>query len=445
MGADSSSAAPAARRQGLLRALRHRNYRLFFGGQSLSLLGTWITRLAVSWLTWRLTHSAVLLGVVGFAGQIPTFLLGPVAGVWVDRLDRHRVLLATQVLALVQSFALAALAIPGVIQVWHIIALQVFQGAINAFDTPARQAFLVDMVEDRADLPNAIALNSSMVNVARLVGPSVAGVLIASIGEGWCFFVDGVTYFAIVGSLLAMRVARRARPEVRKKVLHDLHDGLRYAFGLAPIRAVLLLLALVGFAGMPYTVLLPVIAAETLHGDSHTLGFLMGATGIGALGGAFVLASRDTVIGLGGWIPRASALFGLGLMAVGLSRWLPLSLPIMVVTGFGFMVQLASSNTVIQTLVREDMRGRVMAFYGMAFMGVTPFGSLIAGALASRVGAPWTVFGGGLLCVLGAAVFYRQLPALREVVRPIYVERGVLPAVAQGLRSATALEERATW
>lgn len=438
------SAAPAAKRLGLLRALRHRNYRLFFGGQSLSLIGTWITRLAVSWLTWRLTHSAVLLGIVGFAGQIPTFLLGPFAGVWVDRLDRYRVLTATQVLAMVQSFALAALAIAGVIEVWHIIALQAFQGVINAFDTPARQSFLIDMIEDKADLPNAIALNSSMVNVARLVGPSVAGVLIVWVGEGWCFFVDGVTYFAIVGSLMAMRVSHRPRLVTGKKVLHDLADGFRYAFGFAPIRAVLLLLALVGLAGMPYTVLLPVIASETLHGGSHTLGFLMGATGIGALGGALLLASRNSVVGLGGWVPRAAATFGVGLMAVGLSRWLALSLPIMVVTGFGFMVQMASSNTIIQTLVREDMRGRVMAFYAMAFMGVTPFGSLIAGALAARIGAPWTVVGGGFVCVLGAATFRRYLPVLRDVVRPIYVERGILPAVAGGLGSASAMEEEAT-
>jgi MFS family permease len=433
--------APSIRRLHLLRALRHRNYRLFFGGQSLSLVGTWITRVAVSWLTWRLTHSAAMLGIVGFAGQIPTFLLGSFAGVWVDRLDRYKVLVATQVLALVQSFALAALAIPGVIQIWHILALQAFQGVINAFDTPSRQSFLIDMIEDKADLSNAIALNSSMVNAARLVGPSIAGVLIAWVGEGWCFFVDGVTYFAIVGSLLAMRVNRRPRPAVRKKVLHDLADGFRYAFGFVPIRAVLLLLALVSIAGMPYTVLLPVIAAQTLHGGAHTLGFLMGATGIGALSGALLLASRATVVGLGGWIPRACATFGFGLMALGLSRWLPLSLGIMVVTGFGFMLQMASSNTIIQTLVREDMRGRVMAFYAIAFMGMAPFGSLLSGAVAARVGAPWTVFGGGAVCVCGAAVFHRYLPALRAVVRPIYVERGILPAVAEGLGSATAMRE----
>jgi MFS family permease len=437
------AAASSLTRAHLLRALRHRNYRLFFGGQSLSLVGTWITRVAVSWLTWRLTHSAAMLGIVGFVGQVPTFLLGSFAGVWVDRLDRYHVLVATQVLALVQSFALAALAIPGVIQIWHILALSAFQGVINAFDVPARQSFLIDMIEDRADLSNAIALNSSMVNAARLVGPSIAGLLIASVGEGWCFFVDGVTYFGIVGSLLAMRVARRPRPATKKRVLHELADGFQYAFGFTPIRSVLLLLALVSLAGMPYTVLLPVIAARTLNGGPHTLGFLMGATGVGALTGALLLASRTSIVGLDGWIPKAAAVFGAGLMVVGLSRWLPLSLVVMVAVGMGFMVQMASSNTIIQTLVREDMRGRVMAFYAMSFMGMTPFGSLLAGAIAARIGAPWTIAGGGLVCLSGAALFRRHLPEFRHVVQPIYVEQGVLSAVANGLGSATAMREEA--
>lgn len=425
----------------LLRALSHRNYRLFFIGQSCSLIGTWITRIAVSWLTWRLTHSAAMLGIVGFAGQIPTFLLGSFAGVWVDRLDRYRVLVATQVLAAVQSFALAALALPGVIGVGHILALQALQGVISAFDTPARQSFLVDMLGRREDLSNAIALNSSMVNAARLVGPSVAGVLIAWVGEGWCFFADGVTYLAIIGSLLAMRVAHGRRPGARKRVLHELVDGFRYAFGFAPIRAVLLLLALVSLAGMPYRVLLPVIAARTLHGGAHTLGFLMGATGVGALAGAVMLASRTTVVGLGGWIPRAAALFGVGVMALGLSSQLWLSLAVMVVAGFGFMLHIACSNTILQTLVREDMRGRVMAFYAVSFIGMAPFGSLLAGAVAERVGAQWTTFGGGLICLLGAAVFSRHLPRLRALARPVYVERGILPAVAEGLGAATAIRE----
>ncbi|NJD19223.1 MAG: MFS transporter [Gemmatimonadetes bacterium] len=421
------SGTPARGTSSVLRALRHRNYRLFFTGQSLSLVGTWITRLATSWLVWRLTRSAALLGVVGFVSQVPTFVLAPFAGVWVDRLNRYRVLQATQVLSMLQSFALAALTLTGVIQVWHIVVLQTFQGCINAFDMPARQAFLIEMVEDEADLSNAIALNSSMVNGARLVGPSIAGIIIAWVGEGWCFMIDGVSYMAVIGSLLLMRVTPRPLTPTGKKVLHDLVDGLRYAFGFPPIRAALLIMALVSLMGMPYTVLLPVIAERTLHGGPHTLGFLMGASGMGALCGALYLASRTSVVGLEGFIPRASTAFGLGLVAFSMSRWLPLSLVLLVVVGAGFMMQMASCNTVIQTLVREDMRGRVMALYGVAFMGMVPFGSLLAGTVASRVGAPLTVAGGGALCVLAALAFWRALPRIRDVITPIYVERGILP------------------
>lgn len=404
-------------------------------------MGTWITRLATSWLVWRLTHSAAMLGLVGFVGQIPTFLLAPFAGVWVDRLDRYRVLVTAQSFACVQSLALAALTLGGVVQVWHILALQALQGCINAFDTPSRQALLIDLIEDPADLSNAIALNSTMVNGARLVGPSVAGILVAAVGEGWCFLLDGVTYFAVIASLLAMRLPKRTARGGDKKVLHDLTDGFRYAFGFAPIRAILLLLALVSVAGMPYTVLMPVIAERTLGGGPHTLGFLMGATGVGAVVGALRLASRTSVLGLGRIIPRAAALFGLSLAAFGLSRSLLLSLVVLVPAGFGFMMQMASSNTVIQTLVREDMRGRVMAFYAMAFIGMMPFGSLFAGAIASRIGAPWTLVCGGAICLCGAIFFGSRLPELREIVRPIYVERGILPEVASGIGSATSLRD----
>ena len=425
----------------MVRALSHRNYRLFFAGQGTSLVGTWITRIATSWLIYRLTGSAAMLGIVGFAGQVPTFLLAPVAGVWVDRWSRYRVLVVTQVLSMLQSFALAALALSGTIRVTHVLLLSCVQGLVNAFDTPARQAFVVEMVEDRRDLPNAIALNSSMVNGARLVGPSVAGMLIAAAGEGWCFFVDGVSYLAVIASLLMMRLLP-ARPRgPAKRALQELHDGVRYAFGFAPIRSVLLLLALVSLMGMPYTVLMPLMAGRVLHGGPHTLGFLMGATGVGALGGAVYLASRRSVVGLGRVIPMAAALFGAGLIAFSLSRSVALSLVLMVVTGSGFMVQMASSNTIIQTIVREDMRGRVMAFYTMAFMGTAPFGSLLAGALAARIGAPRTILIGGCACILGGAVFARELPRLRELTRPIYVQRGILPQIATGLSDAAALSE----
>ncbi len=430
----ASSARPST-----FRALRSRNYRLFYGGQGVSLVGTWITRVATGWLVYRLTGSAAMLGVVGFAGQVPTFLLAPFAGVWVDRLDRYRVLVVTQVVSMLQSFALAALALTGRIDIAHVIALSAVQGIVNAFDTPARQAFLVEMVDDREDLPNAIALNSSMVNGARLVGPSVAGVVIAAAGEAWCFLADGISYLAVIASLLAMRVARRPRPATDTRVLQELEEGFRYAFGFAPIRALLLLLALVSLTGMPYTVLMPVIATGTLHGGPHTLGFLMGASGVGALAGALYLASRRSVLGLGRVIPLAAALFGAGLVAFGLSRSLALSLVLMLATGSGFMVQMASSNTVIQTIVREDMRGRVMAFYTMAFMGTAPFGSLLAGVLAERFGAPRTLMAGGVACIVGAALFARTLPRLREEVRPLYVERGILPPIAAGLQDADGL------
>ena len=425
----------------MLRALRHRNYRLFFTGQSISLIGTWMTNLAATWLLWRLTHSAEMLGVLGFAAQVPTFVFAPIAGVWVDRLSRHRLLVVTQVLAMVQAFTMAALALSGIIQIWEIFALQLLLGMINAFDMPARQALLVELIEDRGDLSNAVALNSSMVNGARLIGPSLAGLLIAWVGEGWCFFADGVSYMAVIVSLLLMRVAPRPRVAKRKRVLHDLRDGFHYAYSFKPIRSILLLLALIGLAGLQYRVLMPVIAGRTLQGGAHTLGFLMAAMGAGALVGALYLASRNTVLGLGRLIPFAAGTFGIALAGVGLSRSLPLSLLLMVIMGLGFMVHLAASNTLIQTLVREEMRGRVMALYLMAFMGMATFGSLLAGAVASVIGAPFTLLGGGVLCLIGAIVFWIKLPGLREHVRPIYVEKGILPGVAETVSEATVLRE----
>jgi MFS family permease len=425
-----------------VRALGYRNYRLFFGGQGVSLIGTWITRVATSWLVYRLTGSSVMLGIVGFAGQIPTFLLAPFAGVWVDRINRYHVLIITQVLAMLQSFALAALALGDVIQVWHVIALNVLQGVINAFDMPARQAFVVEMVEDPADLANGIALNSSIVNAARLIGPSIAGLLIAATNEGWCFLLDGVSYLGVIASLLLMRLTPREK-QARKRggVIEDLTAGFRYAAGFPPIRDTLFLLALVSLMGMPYTVLMPIIAAEVLHGGAHTLGFLMGATGVGALVGAVFLASRKSVVGLGRVIAVAAAGFGAGLVSFSFSRSVPLSLALLLPTGGGFMVAMAASNTVIQTMVRDDMRGRVMSFFTMAFMGTAPFGSLLAGALADRIGAPHTIAVGGAAVMLGGALFVTRLPALRRMARPIYVQKGLIPEVVRGIDSASALSE----
>jgi MFS family permease len=446
LGTDKAAQAGDAAKPGagriafLLRALAHRNYRLFFSGQSISLIGTWMTRIAASWLVYRLTNSALLLGVVGFAGQIPSFLLAPFAGVAVDRWDRHRLLIITQVLALAQSLALALLTLAGIINIWHVILLSIMQGIINAFDMPARQAFVVEMIEGREDLANAIALNSSMVNAARLLGPSIGGVIIAAVGEGWCFMIDAISYLAVIASLVAMRVAPRIRMRAaNENMIEQLREGWTYAFRFAPIRNVLLLLALVSLVGMPYTVLMPVFANEILRGGPNTLGLLMAASGVGALVAAMFLAARQSVLGLGKYIPLMAGAFGAGLIAFSFSRMLWLSLLLMFITGFGFMTQMAASNTVLQTIVDEDKRGRVMSFYTMAFMGTAPFGSLLAGSVAARIGAPRTLLFGGLGCVLGALWFARSLPSLRREVRPIYARIGILPEVAEGIQKTTEL------
>ena len=425
----------------VVRALRHRNYRLFFGGQGISLIGTWMTRVATGWLVYRLTGSAFLLGLVSFAGQIPVLFLGPFAGVWVDRWNRHRVLLVTQTLSMLQSFALAGLALAKIITVNEVILLNLFQGAVNAFDMPSRQAFVIEMVEQPEDLGNAIALNSSLVNAARLIGPSVAGLIIALVGEGYCFLIDGLSYLAVIASLLAMVVIVRQREHAHGSVLSELSEGWTYIRGFRPIWWILLLLALISLVGMPYTTLMPIFAGRILHGGAHTLGFLMGATGVGALIGAVRLAARRTVLGLGRVIPMTAAGFGASLIAFSLSRHQWLSMLLLVVTGFCFMQQMASSNTILQTIVEDKKRGRVMSFYSMAFQGVAPFGSLIAGAAASRIGAPRTLTIGGAICIAGAALFASRLPVVRRLIRPIYIQMGVIPEVATGIQAASALQQ----
>jgi MFS family permease len=424
----------------MLRALKYRNYRLFFGGQVVSLVGTWITTTATNWLVYRLTGSALLLGVVGFAGQFPAFVAGPFAGIFVDRWDRHRLLVVTQTISMLQSFALAALVLSNHITLAAIIGLSVVQGLVNAFDMPARQAFLLTMVENKADLGNAIALNSSMVNLARLLGPSIAGVVIAATNEGWCFFIDGVSYVAVIVALLRMRIAARAdTPIVRRSALHQFQEGFAYALGFHPIRSIILLLAVVSLVGVPYSVLMPVFATTVFQGGPHTLGLLMTASGCGALLGALWLAQRRSVVGLGRVIPMASALFGAGLIFFSFTQVLWLALPCLTIAGFGFMVQMASSNTVIQTIVDDEKRGRVMSFYMMAFLGTAPFGSLIAGFLSERIGAASTLRLGGGCCIVGAVWFASVLPAIRKVVRPIYVQLGILPEVAAGIANAAEL------
>lgn len=412
----------------VVRALRHRNYRLFFGGQSISLVGTWITRIATSWLVYRLTGSELLLGVVGFAGQIPLLVLAPFAGVLVDRWNRHRVLVVTQILSALQSLALALLAFAGVINVTEIILLQLAQGVINSFDTPARHAFVVEMVEDRADLANAIALNSSMFNGSRIIGPTIGGVLIALVGEGWCFMTDAISYVAVIGSLLAMRFTHPPRVRTGESELVDeLRTGFGFAFGFPPVRALLILVALVGTMGMPYAILMPVIASKVLHGGPHTLGILMTAAGVGALLGTIYLASRHTVLGLGRVIIAATVALSTGLIAFSFTHTLWLSLLLLPIVGAGMMLQSASANTILQTVVSEDMRGRVMAFYSVAVLGTQPIGSLVAGILADRIGAQHTILAGAVICLGAAAWFAMKRPALAELIRPIYIERGILP------------------
>jgi len=430
----------ASRLAFMLRAFGYRNYRMIFGGQIVSLIGSWISITATSWLVYRLTGSAMALGVVGFAGQFPGFVMGPFAGAFLDRWDRHRVLVVTQTLSMFQSFALALLTFTGHITVPAIIALNAVQGIVNAFDMPARQAFLPTMISDREDLANAIAMNSSMFNAARLIGPSIAGFVIATAGEAWCFLADGVSYFAVIVALLSMKGVRGLhRPALHASITDHLLEGWRYVLGFRPIRSLMMQLAWLCLVAMPFSVLMPVFADEILGGGPHTLGFLMGASGLGAMSGALWLTTRKSVVGLGRVILVNTVVFGAGLMGFALSRWLWVSLVFMTITGFGMMVQMASTNTVIQTVVDEEKRGRVMSFYTMSFLGTAPFGSLLAGWLSTRIGAPHTVVLSGVLCIATAAWFSRELPAIREVVRPIYMRLGILPEVAHGLHTAANL------
>jgi MFS family permease len=410
------------------RALKSRNYRLFFSGQSISLIGTWMTQTATIWLVYDITNSALWLGIVGFASQISSFLLAPFAGVLIDRWNRHRTLVITQILAMLQSLSLAFLAFTGAIDVWHIIALNIFQGLINAFDMPARQALVVDMVEKREDLGNAIALNSSIFSGARLIGPAIAGFAIAAVGASYCFLIDGISYIAVIFGLLAMKLKpqKPLAPFVKNNIWQKLSEGFDYTFGFAPIRALLLLMALVSFMGMPYTVLVPIFATQIFHGGPQTLGFLMAASGLGALTAGIYLSTRRSVVGLGKLIAIAPGVFGLGLIAFALSNILWVSLIAMAIAGASMILQVASSNTILQTIVEEDKRGRVMSFYSMSFTGMMTFGSLAAGAIAARIGASATLIVGGIACILGGFWFFRQAPTLRPMVRSIYQKIGIL-------------------
>ena len=408
------------------RALRHRNFRLFFVGQGISVIGTWMTKLATSWLVYQLTHSAWLLGVVGFAGQILTFLLGPFAGVWVERLDRRKLLVWTQAAAAVQSLAMALLTLAHSITLWEVIALSSLQGMINAFDAPARQSFLVRMVDDRNDLGNAIAINSSLNNSARLIGPAAAGLVIATLGEGWCFLIDGVSYFAVIASLLMMQLRRTDAQPAKARMFEQMREGWDYVRTFRPVRSILLLFSLISLMGWPYGVLLPIFAGHVLHGGPYTLGWLTGASGVGALVSAISLAARKSVVGLPRIIQMSAALFGVGLMLFGLSHTLWLSLLLMGIVGFGMIQCASASNTVIQSLVPEDKRGRVMGYYVMAFVGGAPFGSLLAGGLAHWMGAPAAVITTGAFCVAGSLWFLLDLPKIYTSIRSLDQQEGLL-------------------
>jgi MFS family permease len=422
----------------VFRALRHRNYRLFIGGQFISLIGTWMQNVAQSWLVYRLTGSSLLLGLIGFVNQVPIFLLSAAGGAAADRVDRRRLIIAAQFSMMVLATILAALTLGGWIHMWHIFVLAALLGVANAFDVPARQSFFVQLV-GRTDLMNAIALNSSVFNGARILGPAVAGFLVASLGEGWCFLLNAVSYVAVIAGLLMIRLDPRPVREPGSSPLADIIEGFRFVWHTGPIHALLALLGVVSLVGMPYTVLMPVFADRVLEGGAKSLGLLLGATGIGALFGALMVAARRGVKGLGRWVAIACAAFGTFLLLFSLSRRLWLSMILLVPTGFAVMVQMACSNTLIQTMVPDHLRGRVMALYSMTFLGIAPFGALLSGALADRLGAPVTVGVGGLVCLAGAGIFWTRWPALRVAARELVVAQqlsaGVPPEEISGAAS----------
>jgi MFS family permease len=420
-----------------LRALRHRNFRLFTIGQSISLTGTWMQQVAVGGLVYRLTGSPLLLGVVGFVSQGPGFFQAPFAGVLADRTDKQRIVLITQTVMMVQALVLGTLVLTDHITIGWIVVLMSILGGATGFDIPARQSFLIEMVGDREDLPNAIALNSSMFNAARLVGPAIAGFAIAAVGEGWVILLNGISYIAVLAGLAAMKLPPHRRQRAHGPALRSIREGFDYAWRFLPIRGVLALVAVVSLLGVPFTVLLPVIADDVLGGGPRMLGLLMAATGLGALAGALFLAARTTVVGLGRVIVLCAIMFGgsLTLFAFSTSIWI--SLPLLAAAGFGMMAQMAASNTVLQTVVDDDKRGRVMSLYTMAFTGTAPLGSLALGALADVAGAQVAIGLGGAACVAAGLYFRRRLPVLRRLVRPIYARLGILPEVARGIQAAT--------
>jgi len=422
----------------MLRSLRHRNFQLFFAGQLISLIGTWMQNVAQAWLVYRLTGSAVLLGVIGFANQIPVFLIAPIGGALADRYKRQHIVICTQTVSMLLAFVLGWLTLAGKVQVWQIGVLAAALGTVNAFDIPARQSFIVEMV-GREDLPNAIALNSSMFNGARIIGPAIAGVLVAAIGEGWCFLANAISYIAVIVGLFLMRVPRNLQKPVGSAI-ERIREGFQYVGRTLPIRNILFLLGTVSLLGMPFAVLMPIFADRILHGGAKGLGILMGGSGVGACAGALTLAARGGIKGLGRWVMLSCAGFGVSLALFSLSRIFWLSVALLVPVGYCMMVQMASSNTLIQTFTPDYIRGRVMAVYSMMFMGMAPLGSLLAGSLAHRLGADNVVFGSGIACVIAAAVFGRGLPRLRVEARKLIVAEEMVGGDPVQEMSGTGIE-----
>lgn len=408
----------------IARSLQHRNYQLYFSGQLVSLIGTWMQQLALSWLTYRLTSSPLLLGAVAFATTAPSFFVGPFAGVLSDRVNRHKLLIGTQVAAMVLALVLAALTFFGHIQLWHIIVLGILTGFVNAVDMPTRQAFVTDLVVDKNDLPNAIALNSSLINLTRLIGPAIAGGVIATLGEGVCFLVNGVSYIAVIAALAAMKFEPRpAAPRKSGGVIEHMKEGFTYAFQSAPIRTLLIISAVTSISAMPLSTLMPALVKQTYHGGADVLGWLMSASAVGSLVGTVLLASRTGMRGIGQWLCAAMVLFSAGLMTFAFTTNLYAAMFLIAIIGLGMMFQLSATNTILQTLVEEDKRGRVMSIYTMCFMGMMPLGSLIAGAAASTVGVPVTLFSSGFICLMLSAWLYGSLPTLSAAARPVFLAR----------------------
>jgi MFS family permease len=421
---------------GTFRALKNRNYRLFYTGQGISLIGTWMQQVAMSWLIYRITGSAFMLGIVGFCSQVPSLFIFSFAGMIADRMDKRKMLIITQSLAMTQASILTVLVFTESISISHIILLSLAMGIINAFDMPLRQSFVIDTIERREDLANAIALNSSLFNAARLIGPTVAGAVISIAGEGICFLLNAISYIAVIISLVRMTVLFKGQSVRKSNPLADIKSGIKYTLGFQPIRSIILLLALISFAGIPYMVLMPVFAKTVLHGNAHTLGLLTGFAGFGALTGALYLASKKSVIGLIRIISIATVLFGISLCLFAFSRVLPLSLLFAIFIGFSMIITMASCNTVLQTIVDDSMRGRVMAFYNVAFMGTAPFGSLAAGSLSEKIGPTFTVLSFGCVTIIGALLFITSIPRIKKLVRPIYIQKGIIPEIASGIQNA---------